>query len=297
MKLKTFFFSLFILIVMLGQLQCTHWSKRWLQNPSSKLAVIIGPGGARTLSSIGILQSLMDHNISVDVIMGIGWGAWIAAVFSKNQSVEEVKWSFHKLSKRGLFEQTFLKHPLITKNIDVLEADLTENFPDGLQTKIPFACPVLTDSFRKKWDRLRWIPAFAETTNQEGNDRSVRSSVKSCLLLPPFFKINTSKSIAAPFSIQNAMSYLQSQNIDQVIWIHSMKDASLFPKKFRHSQFVTLWSSIRQFSNQMASQLQNVWVVTPSLESFYVSDFSKINDIIGVGEKEGEIMVEKFKIR
>ena len=260
---------------MVSSLGCQHLSPL-KKNP--KIGLIIGPGGARTLSALGVLKVFEEYDIPIHHVVGIGWGAWLAALYSKNKSLTEVRWSFYKLSKSGFFETSILNKSLKPKKIRVLQKSIQENF-SVKNTKIPFSCPVLTKDNKKTW----------KTQN------SLKNAVKDCMALPPLFKMDSSVK-SSPFSIRDSIKYLKSQDIDLVIWVNSLGDGSLFSKG-------QVSSDIELFWNEMAYMFQNieetstVLKITPSLFLFSIADFSKIDSIIATGEKAGYVFTEKLQTK
>lgn len=237
-----------------------------------KVGVIVGPGGARTLSALGVLKAFEEHNIPVHHIVGMGWGAFLAGMYSKNQSIDEVQWSFYKLLKRGFFETSLLKHPLKPKNLDLMNQSLEENF--NSKTKIHFSCPSMNKRGRKVWQTEKFL----------------QNSVRNCLSVPPFFKLD--KSTGSLFSVRSAISYLKQKNMDLIIWIHALETSPFFPKEFSQSETIFLWNELAD-SFHLIPEESVVYKVTPALGGFYLSDFSKMREIVSKGEKEGVFFLEK----
>ena len=263
-------FCIFFIVLSVG---CQHLSPL-KKNP--KMGLIIGPGGARTLSALGVLKVLEEYDIPIHHIVGIGWGAWLAALYAKNKSLAEVRWSFYKLSKSGFFETSILNKSLKPKKVSALKKNLQENF-SVKKTKIPFSCPILTTQNKKIWKTQRFL----------------KNAVQSCVGLPPLFKMDSSIK-SSPFSIRDSIQHLKSQNVDLVIWINPLGDGSLFSKGQASSDIELFW-------NEMAYMFQNiedtptVLKITPSLFLFSIADFSKTDSIIATGEKAGYVFIEKLQ--
>ncbi len=265
------FYFFIISLLLIFHLGCFHLTQK---TDHPKIGVIIGAGGARALSAIGVLKTLQSHRIPIDYLVGIGWGAWVAAVYSKNQSIDEVQWSFHKLAKRGIFKSSFLKNPLNAKNVEILNVDLKENFDIKTPTQIPFSCPSLTKKGDKVWQTQKFL------------ERSVRN----CLTVPPFFKLN-SYVLGSLFSIRDSISFLKKEKMDIIIWIHPIKDGNLFPQYFSNNISYLFWSEMRAVFSKIQEE-PHVKQVSPELGSYYLYDFSKINSIISTGEEEGQNLVK-----
>ncbi len=267
-------FAAFILLAIGG---CRSWLKKLpLEEPDLKVGVIVGPGGARTLSALGVLKAFEEHKIPVHHIVGMGWGAFLAGVYSKNQSVDEAQWSFYKLLKRGFFETSLLKHPLKSKSLDLMNQSLRENF--NSKTKIHFSCPSMNKQGRKIWQTEKFL----------------QSSVRNCLSVPPFFKLE--KSTGSLLFVRSAVSYLKQKNMDIIIWIHALEDGPFFPHEFSKPEVVFLWNELAD-SLRLIPEESSVYKVIPSVGGFYLSDFSKMREIISKGRKEGVFFAKKLQNR
>ena len=265
-------FTVFIVFILGG----CHLLPKKLQIKDSdlKVGVIVSPGGARTLSALGVLKAFEENNIPVHHIVGIGWGAFLSAVYAKNQSVDEVQWSFYKLLKRGFFEISLLKHPLKPKSLDLMNQSLEENL--NAKTQIQFSCPFMNRRGQKIWQTEKFL----------------QNSVKNCLAVPPFFKLD--ESTGSLFSVRLAISYLKKKDMDIIIWIHVLETGPFFPRGFSKSETVFLWNELAD-SFHLIPEESSVYKITPSLGGFYLSDFSKMREIISKGEKEGVFFVEKLQ--
>lgn len=248
--------------------------KLQIEDSDLKVGVIVGPGGARTLSALGVLKAFEENNIPVHHVVGMGWGAYLAGVYAKNQSIDEVQWSFYKLLKRGFFEASLLKHPLKPKNLDLMNQSLEENL--NAKTQIQFSCPVMNKRGKKIWQTEKFL----------------QSSVRSCLAVPPFFKLD--KSTGSLFSVRSAISYLKKKDIDIIIWIHVLDTTPFFPREFSKTETVFLWNELAD-SFHLIPEESSVYKIAPSLGGFYLSDFSKMREIIAKGKKEGVFFAEKLQ--
>ncbi|MGL4522656.1 MAG: patatin-like phospholipase family protein [Bacilli bacterium] len=85
-----------------------------------KVGLALGSGGARGISHIGVLQTLVKHKVPIDYIAGSSIGAMIGSFFAAGQDVEllgTIAKSFHKkymsdipFSKMGMFSGDRLQH-------------------------------------------------------------------------------------------------------------------------------------------------------------------------------------------
>lgn len=56
---------------------------------TKKLGLALGSGGVRGLAHIGVLKTLLRHNIKIDYIAGTSVGAWVAAHYALFQDIEK----------------------------------------------------------------------------------------------------------------------------------------------------------------------------------------------------------------
>lgn len=54
-----------------------------------KLGLALGSGGVRGLAHIGVIKTLLKHNIPIDFIAGASIGAWVGAHFALYQDIEK----------------------------------------------------------------------------------------------------------------------------------------------------------------------------------------------------------------
>ena len=268
-------FKIFFMVLILAAAGgCRLLKKLPLEETELKVGVIVGPGGARALSALGVLKAFEEHNIPVHHIVGMGWGAFLAGVYAKNQSVDEVQWSFHKLLKRGFFETSLLKHPLKAKSMDLMNQSLKENF--NSEAKIHFSCPSMNKQGRKIWQTEKFL----------------QNAVRSCLNVPPFFKLE--KSTGSLLFVRSAVSRLRKKNMDIIVWIHSLEAGPFFPGEFSKPETVFLWNELAD-SFRLVPEESFLYKITPSLGEFYLSDFSKMREIISKGRKEGAFFAKKLQ--
>ena len=116
-----------------------------------KLGLFISGAGVHTFSSLPLLELL--QNIPFDFTSGTGWGAWLAALYAKNQSVDELKWNIFKLQEKGIFEEKWFDNKKTRSRL--LKILIEETFSSPLRTF--FTCPVLDQKGFISWPRKKKI--------------------------------------------------------------------------------------------------------------------------------------------
>ena len=224
-----------------------------------KWGLFISGAGANTFASLPVIEVLKRHNISFDWIAGTGWGAWIAAIYAQNQSVDELKWQTFKLKEQGVFGTKWFDNK--QKRVSSLQK-LTKQVING-PAQAEFFCPALD----KKNQQILWLsPPPAK-------------NIFNCLnKIPPlFFSFPKTRGIGSLFSVSESISYMKNEKqIDYIIWINP----NIFLKK-ESIVFSIFWkeliANLRNFKKKISPDILVINIQT-KLTSLY--DFEKINQII-----------------
>lgn len=235
-----------------------------------KVAVIFGPGGARSIAGIGFLQELNKHRIPVHAVGGIEWGAVLAAYFSLKGSINDVEWQVAKIKDqdnmgdmselRQLFGETLSKHRV-------------EN------GKLPFVCP-----------------AFNITKNQTYmmNKGPFNQLLPYCLAYPPIFQphqgnisgIRDIKSIADYLRLQAGANYVIFINVTGVPGSQKNLTGKV------NSMENLFWNEIAAFYSKPLPGVNQV--VQLNVDGYTVFDFNKKRDIIQRGATSASSWVQDF---
>ncbi len=162
-----------------------------------KLGIILGPGGARALAHIGVLKQFHDKKISVKGIVGIEWGALIAASFAQKGSAHEVEWQLSKIRDYRPQENGDIR-----TGLKPLQAYLQSIKAES--TVVPFACPSLnlkkSQVFMMARGRLDQLLPF-------------------CMAYPPMTESHD-LSLAAAREVSLAADYLRSRGANHVLLVN-----------------------------------------------------------------------------
>ena len=234
-----------------------------------KIGLFISGAGANTFSVVPILELFQKQNLHFDFISGTGWGAWLAAVYAKNQSAEELKWNLFKLKEKGVFGTRWFNNK--RKRVKILKALTKEILPSSLST--PFVCPALS-----KQGKILWFTGNKPT-----------QALFNCLnRLPPlFFFFNKSGIQGSLFSVKPTFTYIQNSGINTLIWLKP----SLSTKNFKQDPvFSIFWKELFTHLNTIQKKyLQNTEknhqkiqtiILETKKSTFSLYDFSHLNTIM-----------------
>src|SRR5690606_6316175 len=69
---------------------------------AKKVAVILGPGGAKAFAHVGVLKALQQNRIPIDKVVGLEWGALVGALFASKGQVHDLEWKLYKMEQHNL---------------------------------------------------------------------------------------------------------------------------------------------------------------------------------------------------
>ena len=232
----------------------------------AKLGLFISGVGAEAFSAVPILEKFQEEKINFHLSSGIGWGAWLSAIYAKNQSAEEIKWNLFKLKEQGVFKKRFKN-----KREKVLKKTIKESLSGPLS--IPFACPFLHGkdlifTFSNSSEKLFYCLQF----------------------LPPLFFFS-GKTQGSLFSADRALKALLKSS-DSVVWIRSKI-------KTNHSDNIqkVFYRELSAYLNRLQKDIKSSKkIIIIETAPFFPDDFSRLNSIIKTQPawKERE-KIEKLK--
>ena len=265
------FFKISILLFCFCSCQLISFKKEKTKQPldktvpqeKQKIGLFISGAGANTFSSISVLELLQQEKIKFDLIAGTGWGAWVAALYAKNQSVDELKWNLFKLKEQGVFGTRWFKNK--KKRVKILKTLTREVLSSPLHTS--FVCPSL-----RKNGQLLWL-----------TERRPIQAIFNCLnMVPPlFFLFGKTQGNGSLFSADLTLQYIRDKGIKTIIWIRpsfSLKSTE------QDMTFSIFWNELTAYLNNIQEQHLHKKPQTIILEiknsELSLYDFSKLNSIM-----------------
>ncbi len=280
-----------------------------------KIGLVLGGGGARGLAHIGVLKSLQEHNIPIDVIIGTSIGAIVGSAYAQNPDANLLEEKFHNFLSGNVFlsvggvtfgrrrayepddilqniskqikrrvainvaanRQSILKDKRLKIAIDeLLEDGNIEN------TKVPFACAAVD------------LISGQEIVFTSGDIKQlVQASSSIPGFLPPVvyddlqlvdgsvcsnFSLEAAYNLGAEFIIVSnvSASHVESQPLDNVIDIIVRANTAATNK---------INSNILKRAD---------FVFEPNVGEIVWNDFEHVDSIIEKGKEEAELRIENL---
>ena len=127
--------SLFSLILILFSVTaCTTLSTpspEPLLQAKPRIALVLGGGAARGFAHVGVIRTLEQEKIPIDLLVGTSVGSLIGAIYAHDANSFELEWTAFSLEKSDLLDYT-----LLSSSMGPVKGDKLEEF---VQAKVPVA--------------------------------------------------------------------------------------------------------------------------------------------------------------
>jgi NTE family protein len=263
-----------------------------------KIGLALGSGAARGLAHIGVLDVLEREGIPIDIIAGTSAGAVIGAIYASRQDAARIKREALAISwkrRAALVDPSLPRSGLIKgKRIESLFTRYIGGNLDFSELKLPFAC-VATDidtgeeiiikegPVVKALRASISIPAVFTVAEREG-----RYLVDGGLTTPVPVKVV--KDMGADFVIAvNVTPQVVERNIKM-----SEKRARK-PKEPGIFYIITQSIYITTYALAQGNLEQADVVIEPEVGVISAGDFTKISDLIRLGEEATEKAIPEIK--
>lgn len=241
-----------------------------------RFAFIFGPGGARAMGYVGILQELQKRKVPVEAVAGIEWGALVAGLYAHRGSVNDVQWQIGKLRTDIVTKKNFItrqNEPASTEGIyqfisEAVGSSATE------RTKVPFACP-------------SFMLARQETFIMSKS--ALRDAMALCLPMSPILLPHKGY-VAQPYDLQPLVQHLRSRGANFIVYV-SVLDS----KASRVSSLDTSSSMLWNLAGQKSLKRQGVdAVLSLPLNEYSIMDFDRSRDIMLKGSDMSRTLLDSF---
>ena len=241
---------------------------------AKKVAVILGPGGAKAFANVGVLKAFQQQRIPIEKVIGLEWGALVAGLFAIKGQVHDVEWKLYKMEQQNIFEpKGFFSRKGGEQAIGIMDEFLTSAFGNEeiSRSKLNFACPT------------RSLMSGVVSWQQKGLYREV---LKRCMLFQPNFKPQGTF-IAGPSQATEAVDWLVREGYNVIILVNPLGSAlpvaqDALPENLN---YVILWQEIkRALSETSRLNIDTVYVDT---SNYPMNQFSSKKELIAIGESAG----------
>lgn len=240
-----------------------------------KIAVILGPGGAKSMAHVGVLRALQEQRIPISKVVGLEWGALIGAMFSAKGQVHDVEWKLYKMEQRNLPRpKGFFTKRLGEDSIQIMDDYLQETFgaEDIGGAKIPFTCP------------SRSIWSGVVTWQNRG---LFKDAMKRCLAFPPLFKAQGTF-LAGASQMSEAIELLRSEGFNVIIVVNVLGSAMPVgqDRLLENLNYVILWQEVKRAMAE--AQRFNVDIVNVDTSNYSMVEFENKKELMTLGEVAGQ---------
>jgi hypothetical protein len=247
--------------------------------PARRVALILGPGGARAFAYIGVLREFERRHIPIEAIVGLEWGALPAALYAQEARANDVEWQMLKMKAEVMPRSGLLKSSLEPESVDALNAFIKQAFGEKQtsNSRVHFMCPYTSVSS----ERTGWA-----------NNGKLRDLVSMCVPYPPLYDGRSTR--ASPFSASDAALALRHQGYTDIVMVNVLGSGSISaPQKFSEPRTTEiLWDEIR-IANR-TTLLQSNWPIDVPLHQMGLSGIDKARELISQGQKAATPVVERI---
>lgn len=251
-----------------------------------RVAVILGPGGAKAFAHAGVLKAFQQQRIPIEKVVGLEWGALMAAFYANKGQAHDMDWKLYKMEQQNVLKpKGFFSKKMGEESVRVMDDFLKDSFGKEVigRAKVGFACPS-----RSVWSGV--------TTWQ--NRGLWTEAVKRCLAYPPVFKIQGSYMAGASLATE-AVEALANEGFNVIIFVNVLGSAMPFAQDSLTDNMVhvILWQEIKRAMNE-ASRLR-VETVNVDTSAFPIVKFESRKELMALGEKAGlsaaEQLISKYR--
>lgn len=252
----------------------------WKKNSDAKVAVVLGPGGAKTFAHAGVLKTLIQNKVPINKVVGLEWAALVGGLYASKGQIHEVEWKIYKmeqkdwLPKKGFFGGG--ENGATIKSMDDFFKDSFGSL-DIASFQVPFACP----------SRSLWTATMVMQTRG-----TARDIMKKCVPFPPIFR--PQGFIGAPSNVRDVILGLRQEGYNVIILVDVLGNAMPVAQDalMDYSTHVILWQEVRRAMNEGKSLATDVIEVDTS--AYPMVKFEARRDLVRLGETLGKSPVNSL---
>ena len=239
-----------------------------------KVAVILGPGGAKSFAHVGVLKAFQQQRIPVEKVIGLEWGSLIAGMFAVKGQTHDVEWKLYKMEQQNLLQpKGFFNRRSDENSINVMDSFLNETFgvEDVAKARVPFVCPT------------RSVYSGVVAWQSKGLFKDV---MKRCLQFPPIFRPQGTF-LAGASQASEAVEMLVKEGYNVIILVNVLGSALPVGQDALRDNlnYVILWQEIKRAI--LETSRLNIDTVTVDTSSYPMMQFGAKKELISLGEAAG----------
>lgn len=246
--------------------------------PLPKIAIILGPGGARTFAHIGVIKELHRRRAPLVAVSGIEMGALFASLYAWHGQMNDLDWQLNKVKNEFFLKKNILGQSEKSQNPNELQSFLNQVF--GIQKiedfKYQFACPAI------------------QLQGQESYVMSKGSAVNSlnyCLYSPPLFNANNGYT-SGLFQIKQLANFLRSRGASYVVFVNVLPAKGMSIRTNNQVEQI-YWTQV----NQLIYDKSNIGVdevLQLNVGNYSLTDIEQRDDIYRLSEKSAQQLVNQL---
>ncbi len=239
-----------------------------------RVGLILGPGGLKSFAHLGILKELDHAKISVDMIIGLEWGALIGALYSVQRQVHEAEWKLFKLKEEHLFEKGFFNRKNEPIAIRALDPFLKEAFETRkmTETQVEFHCPSRS--------LLSGVVVWQDKGDLQG-------AIRRCVAYPPFYS-GSGGWVASPFAVKESIERLKSHGMDVIVFVNVLEQGELL----NDYGSAVLWTEVRSHIGTFKKGVHEYSGV--HTKDLGIVEFEKRREFVQMGERAGRDLARRL---
>ena len=271
--MKKIFFVLFIYIVVSLPLAAQS-SESYNEYHRPKVALVLGGGGAKGASTVGVLKYVEQSEVPIDMIVGTSIGSIVGGLYSLGYRSEQLDSLFRNQSWLKLFEGSLMGDSIV-RTLRDMTGGVVADF-DSLP--IPFRC-VAVD-----------VKKVREVVLSEGD---LAQAMRASMAIPVVFKpvtIGDMQLVDGGVLNNLPVDVARDMGADYVIAVDLTVN--------KNTDLSGLMSLLRVDLKKYRKNSVDVDVyINPKLKGYGAQDFTpaKIAKMITLGEKAGKSALKKLK--
>ena len=250
-----------------------------------KVAVILGPGGAKAFAHIGVLKGLQRLRVPIHKVVGLEWGALVGGLYAVKGQLHEVEWKLYRMEQAGLPRpKGFFAKKVGDEPAKIMDPYLNEAFAKETinRSKVPFTCP----------SRSIWTGVVAWQ-----NRGSYADAIRRCLSYPPVFKAQGTF-LAGASQASEAIAQLRSEGYNVIILVNVLGSGMPVAQDSLpdNLNYVIMWQEVKRALVEAGKQ--GVDTVTVDTSNYPMVNFAPKKELISLGEaaglKAGAALISKY---